>query len=500
MKKFKNFWKYFTLTVLLLLGLVCAGALYLFFVPHSSIFGLTYISYKEDVYSESYDLGENSIYKTLSTIKLTSNRIEVNIKEAASSAITLKVHNRCFGYTVKKHSKLNLSQLVEESGTILSFEVTEPVGAVGAGSSYIELLVPKATNLNLVLINNRAETNFKAENVSINNLNYQTHAGNLKLVSGKIVGELNLSLGRSKFQIENTFETSNNVVNLSLTSGAFNCKNKDFKTINLNSSTSGQIQANKCEEIKGNNSNAGGSINIVEVVSADIAAGDTNITIKILQSGSIRLSKSGKVNIETINGDADIYVNSGSITVNEAKAYLTCYSTSGKISVANAYGTVNVHTSSGDVNVTFNKDAEHFVPNIENVANPRKLIAIVETGNLTTSGVENVDIQVTSKGKIRVYMQDVIGSNRIEGNTGSVYVEIKLDLEKPETWPKYVLTTHSNTGNVSVNLATTLEQGTGGYTDKDRTELINGGSDVNNLNISTSSGSLTVRNDLTARF
>ena len=39
----KNVWKYVTISFLLLLGLGCAGVLYIFFVPGADIFHITYI-------------------------------------------------------------------------------------------------------------------------------------------------------------------------------------------------------------------------------------------------------------------------------------------------------------------------------------------------------------------------------------------------------------------------------------------------------------------------
>lgn len=499
--KIKNFWKYFTITILLLLGLFCAMMLFLFFVPGSSIFGLTYISYHEDVYSNSYDMGETGLYKSISTINLSSNNLDVKISKAASSAISLKVHNVMFGYTVKKHSKVVISQKVENLGTTLTLSVTEPVGAVVAGNSYVELLVPENIETDLILQNNNADTLFDVSTATIKNLSYKTTSGNFVFNSGKVKGEMELSLGRAKFEIKDGVETNENNVYLKLTSGVFSCPKHDFKTINLVSSTSGRITANKCETLKGKNSKAGGSLNFKDVDFVDVTAGDTNVKIENLNSGTIHLNQSGKIEITNILGDADLYSNLGNITIKSARAYLNCSTETGNISVGKAYGTVNVRSQKGSTSVAFADDAESFNPNIEDVSNPRKLIATTLDGNVTARGVENADVKITGKGSVNIYMKDVIGASRVVGGAGRVYVEIKLDVEKPETWPKYDLTTRSATGSVSVNLSTTLEQGTGGYTDRNHpTEHINGGSAVNTLNINTTSGSLKVRNDLTARF
>ena len=69
----KKFWKYFTILILLLIGLFCVGLLYLFFVPSAELFGIKYISLNKDVYTQEYAA------ESVNTVVLNSRSYDVNI-------------------------------------------------------------------------------------------------------------------------------------------------------------------------------------------------------------------------------------------------------------------------------------------------------------------------------------------------------------------------------------------------------------------------------------
>lgn len=507
MKGLKNFWKYFTITILLLFALACAGVLYMFFVG-APLFNVKYISFNKNYVSSEYNMSTSG--QEFNTVELNSGKYEVKILDSANENVYLKMHNGAFGFAKKSNSTFDFDEKVE--GGVLTFDVSEPHGFVATGSSVIKLYLPVGARLNLILSNSRAATTY-ATTAEVENLSYSTTAGNFKFNSGKVNGALNLSLGRATFSVAEAVETNANVVNLKMTSGCFNCPKKDFGTINLISSTSGIVRANSASEMIGNNANAGGSITISSLGNANLTAGDTNIKINTLTSGVIEIGKTGKVNVEKIIGRVNLHTDGGNISVGESHFELTCTSQSGNISVAKAFKVVNAETSSGNISVNFDfaenlgaaegtnyTTTNSYAQNKDN----RRFIAQTKTGNITATGVENVDILITENGHASVYFENVLGNNVIKAEkSGSVYVQVKEFKKEiaPEGWAHFNLETHSSAASlVRVNF-TQMGETEGQHEQNISTDINpNATQDEknNSLTVETDKGSLTVLDSITA--
>lgn len=480
---------------MLLLGLACIAVLYMFFVGNP-LFGIKYVSFNEDQNSNAFVAEQN-----VETVNITNTKFDIKIVETVGNEISLKVHNGVFGFVKTANSHLSLTESLK--GKTLNFAVEEPHGFAISNNSYIQLNVPTNSKLNLVLNTNNCTTTIDLKNSTIANLSYSAAGGTVNFVSGKVEGQMDLDLGRAKFNIADAVQTNNNDVNLRLTSGAFNCQNKEFNSINLISSTSGVIRAKACAIFKGKNINAGGSVTIGTVSQkADVEAGDTNITIGTLQFGIIMLHKSGKISLTSVVGNASLTTNSGNITVAEAQSLIICSTTSGNVDVKSALGTANLHSASGNVNISFAENALHYnSPQTDGLAKPRRLIAETDTGKITARGVENVEINL-NRGSANVYMENVFGNNLIQSSSGAVYLEVKLNtLLAEDLWPSFRFISHT-AGAVSVNFAEVENQGTGGFTDKDLDFEVNHNSTTKNntLKIVSVSGSIRARNDIISNF
>ena len=491
----KNFWKYFTITFLLLLGLACVGVLYMFFVG-GPLFNLKYISNNKDVLSNSYALGDGAYQ--VDTIVLSSHNFPVQIKESQNNEISLKIHNGVFGFVTLDNSDLHFSEdyVLGE----LDFSVTEPHGLATMGSSKITLFLPKQKEFNLVLINNGADTTFNAGSVTINNLSYTTKSGDFKISAGKILGDLQINLGRATFSIDDGVDISKNKVDLWMTSGCLNCFNKDFGTINIMSSTSGIVRALSCTSLLGKNENAGGGVSIGAVGNVNFVGGDTNVKIDELQFGTIDLKKSGKVEIGEIKESSRIDTNSGKIAITEAHSFeLFLNSNSGNINVNESFGNINATTLSGDITVTFSDNANSFGA-AESQA--RRFFATTNSGDISAYGVENTEIKINDNGNLTLYMNDVLkGNNIIDVEKGSIYVQIK-ELTEATGVAHYKLSWETQSGGVSVNLAHTHALATGGDHDKQKEIYVNDNdhTSANAFYIKSKAASIMVRDSITKNF
>ena len=151
----KKFWKYFIITILLLTGLFFVGLLFLFFVPSSSIFGITFISYNDRQISNSYEISK------VNSIVLNSRSYDIEIESTKSSTITARIENHSLGYVLKKNSNLLLKE--DLTNGVLKFTISEPYGAAFKNNSKIKLLIPNAAkdkSLDLSLENKNLHLNF----------------------------------------------------------------------------------------------------------------------------------------------------------------------------------------------------------------------------------------------------------------------------------------------------------------------------------------------------
>ena len=220
----KNFGKYFTLTILLLLGVGCIGVLYLFFVPGSTLFNIKYISYNEKT-ETSFNI------KDIHTLNVNSRSYEVKINSTENEDVVVVVYSNSFGFVTTKNSITNISSSIKDG--ILALNITEPHGFALPNSSYVEIRIPEGTNLNLGLTNKGADTSFISNKININNFAYTTTNGYLTLNNVNINGNLDLDINKATFKIDETVNTSNSNLKLKVSTGKFYANNSTFKNINI---------------------------------------------------------------------------------------------------------------------------------------------------------------------------------------------------------------------------------------------------------------------------
>ena len=109
----KKVGKYFLITTLLLTGLFFVGMLFLFFVPSSSLFGITFISHNDRLISKDYKINN------VNQIILNSRSYDVDITTTTDSYVTARVECHSLGYVLKNNSKVLLKE--EFTNGILTF-------------------------------------------------------------------------------------------------------------------------------------------------------------------------------------------------------------------------------------------------------------------------------------------------------------------------------------------------------------------------------------------
>lgn len=477
----KTFWKYTLITLLLLAGLFVLGLLFLFFVPGSSIFGVTYISYNAEYYSQSYSAD------SLNKLIFNSRSYAVNLVPSTSGKISVKVYTNATGFARTKSSKVAIN--AKSKAGQLTLDVEEPHGMLFNNKSYIELRVPTDMAADLNIVNRNATVNLSNKDMSIGNLFYSTNFGTLKLEAGAITGSLDLEIGGGNVYVGKDFALQENPVRIDVKDGLFDASLSKLGAVTITNNTRGVIKINECTSLNEKVETAGGRLELRTVGSINVQSSDTDIYInELTHGGTISLDSSstatGKVEINSIKGVADIKTNEGSITIHSATEPLYLESGSGDIKADNILSNVTANSTYGNIDVNFSKDA----PAYSTDTLSRMLIATTHNGKITATGVNNVNISIKGKGRVEMTLDDVLGENIIDGKDGNVAIRINKD-------SKYRLTTHSDQGDVSVNLLQLSEFG--GYTTNvDTTTYVNhneGDSVTNSLYITTMSGNLYVR-------
>lgn len=472
----KNVWKYITISFLLLLGLGCAGVLYIFFVPGSSLFHITYINNNIRKESEKFNAAD------IETIKINSRAYEVQIYETEEDTIYLHAHSNSFGFVLDKYNSFELKTELDYS--TLTFTIIEPHGFATPNSSLIKLYVPTTENYNLHLSNFKAKTTIDTPNATFENIKYSTTKGNLNINNATLLGDLNLNLGKSDCKISSNVTTDENNVTLQLTSGSFKAKDVVLGDINITKNERGVITLGTCNDINSNHKSSGGQINAETIKHASITAGDTIISInEVTAAVSIDMKKSGRVQINKLSGISSILTNSGNIILGTTLSPVTLRSESGNITVSNAFMVITLTNLYGESTINFDKTA----PSNRINASSRVLYASIKNGSLTATGVEHIGeiktttdqaptggIKITGNGRVNIFMNNINGKNSVNAGNGSLKVVVNKD-------SSYILSTQSSGGAVRVNLTQTSEYN--GYTDKDLT--------TTNVNCSTSSNTLS---------
>ncbi len=484
----KKFWKYFTIVVLLLIGLCAIGILYLFFIPGASLFGIQYISLNKDYYSESRAI------TGVDKIELNSLDYDVRIVPAVGDKASVKVYANSLGFLLTKNAAVKID-IVTEAST-LKFNVTEPSGAVIRNRSYIELRIPTDSSLSLAVNNKNALVNVSNETLTINKLSYKANWGTFILDKCTINGDMNLNLNRSIFTISSTAVTNSNNISLDIGSGRFDASDKVLNNITINSNVKGVVLAKECATLTEEVESAGGRIDIKKVANIRLKSSDTNVYIDELTiGGTIDMTASGNINIGNTHGITHIHTANGQINIKKAEKPLYLTSTNGDITVESAKYFIQTESTYGNINITFDETAGKYVDTGNDITEPeqetkfRYLKATTENGKITCTGVEHIILNISKNGRADIYMNDVLGSNVVHGSNGSIYIQFS-------DMAKFDLTTASVKGSVNVNF---LGLGGDAYTSNiARTFQINSSDGTNSLVANTASGNLRVRDDQTA--
>ena len=478
----KKVGKYVIISLLLLLGLCCVGVMYLFFMPNSTLFHITYINKHNTIQTNRSDINN------VSTIKINSRAYDLLIVETEDETIHAEVFSNSFGFVLDKNKDVNVA--VNHSGGVLELNVIEPHGFAIKNDSYIKVYIPNSKEFDLSINNISAKTTIKSSNLQINDLTYSTKSGSITLKNGTISGMLDIDLNSGSFNIGPEFVTNNNEVILKLTTGKFNATQSILGNVNIEKNNRGIININQCNTITDDVAVAGGQLNINKCFSAFITTSDTNVTIGEITSGAaIELTGSGKVSITTLSALSTVKTVSGNIKITNAFYNVKLESDTGNILVESATMLVSVTTNYGMAEIHFNQDIPHY--SADSTIKTRVLHARIKDGKLIATGVEHIGdqteetgIAITGNGSINLRMTNVKGTNSITGNSGNVYVVVDKASE-------FVLETQSNTGNVRVNLTQTEEFD--GYTTKEkRSTNVNCETSVNSLYVTTTSGSLSL--------
>ena len=499
----KKVGKYLLILALLLAGLFFIALLFLFFIPDSTLFGITYIGKGSEHYSQSYEA------KSVNTIVINNSAFDVEVVTVKDSdKISLLVENRMFGFTLKKHSTVSIRpKLFKQT---LTFNVEEPHGVAFKNGSYIELRIPanmienanSAYGFNLTLNNNSAQSTIKCNNSAINKLSFKTTSGALNISKGALTGDISLDLSRGSCHISNDAKLTNNNVTLKQTSGTFSTDDKvELGNINHTQNTTGDVDINLCNNYIAPLNAAGGNISIQKVNNElELTSTDTNLYVKEQNSGGIKinLTESGSVIIDKINTAkriADITTKNGAINIKNSHKNLKLITTnSGSITATNIYAEVSATTNRGNINISYAKDAVNFDYTNPN-SSSRKATINTQSGTVNVSGVQNINLTITKNGNATVNMNEVYGNNKISAQNGSVKV-VTPSNRNVETTHKYNLTTQSDeSGTVYVAISGVEEYTTKTSktirvgVDKDSTEEI-----PHNLDVKVTSGSLRVVN------
>lgn len=475
--------KYLIITLLLLLGLCCVGVLYLFFVPGSNLFGITYISY-----SRHYKANGFSISK-VSTVVVNSYNYDVKILPTKEEEIYIDVYNNSFGFVMQQNKDVVL--VPELKYGTLTFDISEPSGFSLNNNSTISLYIPEKSELNLKLTNNGALTTISSNSLNINNFSYSTNHGALKLESCKILGDIDLDLNDATCIINSDVETNENNLTLSIKRGKLEALDSVFNSVNVKSNARGVIKLNICKDIEMLSKTAGGRIEINQVQTGEIKTSDTNVNITEVTIGIIiDLTKSGNVTIANILNEVQegskaitttISTVDGNIKIDKCMASAMLQSTHGNISVNNAYLTIDTKNVYGNIYVNFANDAESYADN----SSARTFISVNKNGKTTCIGTDHASVSIdkTGVGSANITFNEVHGNNNFTSDAGSFIVKV----DKTSIFNLKILTT---SGNVKANL--TQSPVYGGWTDKEIDEFINCNSSSNIIDIKSVSGSITV--------
>lgn len=477
----KKVGKYLSIILLILTGLFFVCLLFLFFVPKSNLFGITFISYNEKTFTKFYDA------ETIDSVVINSRAYNIEVKSSTSSKLYAQIENHSLGYVLVDNSKLTVDEATNNK--ILTLTIAEPYGVAFKNNSSITLYVPKDKEINLSLSNKKATTKIDNTNLKLKNFSYSAQKGTLTVENASISGEINLNLGKTTAKISSKVILNNNNVNLKITTGKLDASNCILGNVKIVSNERGVILLNECHTLSQPNQTSGGRVEANSINNLSFYGSDTNLYIKEITNGADIILTSGDVEINSLTGASNIITESGNINIGSAFSSVTALTKSGEIVLSNAYYKVLATTTSGDIKVNFNSEA-HFASGESKEY--RYLQATSVSGNVTANGVNSAQVEITGSGNATINFESVTSNlgltSDISTKKGNIFVSVKHQ-------DAFILNS-STAGNSRINLMQTEKYN--GWTDKEiSNKSINGATltNGNQINLTSVSGSILMHDD-----
>ena len=486
--------KFIIITLLIILGLFFVGILYLFFVPGSHLFNITYINTNKTLKSEDFNV------QSVSAVEINSNSYAVNVINTTKENFYAVLTANSFGFVKTKNKDAKLNAEYNDLTKTLTFTIVEPKGFCTKGKSNLTVYVPAEKSFDLKINNNKSKVTTSLTSGSVGDLNYSSTSGSFHFAKGSVHGLINLNLNKSSFSIHELVDCNFTDVKIKATSGKFNASKSNFNKVEVLKNSRATININSCNDFEMNAPNAGGKINIGILTNTQTTAGDTRIKFNEIHGEAIiDLKKSGVANIESLLSEdamSILSVAAGKITINNCNSRINAsVLESGSLVINNAQKIINVYSSNGNVEINFAEDAKSYAKDKAS----RVVYANIKNGNFKATGVEHIGkyipendkqhnpyIYVTGSANVSINMTNVIGDNSVYAEKGTIKFVINADESV-----KYILKTSCETGSVRVNLSQT-EQYNGYTTNEETPTYVNCYNSTNLLTISGKSSNIRV--------
>lgn len=470
------------ITILLILGLFCVGLMYLFFIPDSTLFNITFVSRNNIAKSATFN------YKMVETVKLETNRFATKICESPDENVYVEVTDKSLGYTLVKNKDLKIEH--EYINNIVTFTVTEPTGVLFSASSEIRLYIPNEKTINVEIENKKSDTSLKDGNVQLGSFSYTTKSGDIVLEKGRILNKSTFNLDKASCEFKDKFYLKDADVEILLNSGKFNAKNVNLNNVKISKNVNGVILLNNCNTLTQDLETSNGRIEVNKLNLATITAGKTKITInEVTENINATFKNSGSISIGTLQNSersttSSISTLDGNISISNCKFSVLLESTGGNISVLNAYEFCQAKTVSGNISISYAEKALSASNGISRTAYIKTV-----SGNVYITGVDYISLLEITNGYANINYNNICGKNFIKANEGKVDICLNMN-------SKYDFTAKTNSGKIKVNFTQTEKYN--GWTETQFKNIenhisINNNEDHNNLlNVESSSGNIFV--------
>jgi len=415
------------------LFIICIG--YLFLIPKSELFGITYIkdTTKKTYSSIDYDID------LIKTIEIKSDKYNINlISSNKIEDIRFEVYNDFNGFvkTKKSENKINLNY--NPSNDSLVLETKTVSGWVDNGSSKINLIIPevlfdethniklsanKKCNINIEGFKDAkfgsvevslSRGDFYFDNISINNLYIKSNRG--EIVAGKnVAGEietLTLDLGRNKVNFlkagkaEDILKEENSIysdINFKINKLILRAceKNTDLKFYRC-----GKILSDTGCVL------SGGKITVAECDMFSIESKDFSIDAYCVNDNTyinkFNAVGTGAVSVREVKNISDFKTKNGKIYVGKAEKEIVLESKSGTIQLDSARYGVTAISEMGNVNIKFDKELDNSNGQLGIIDSLRTVSGVVKV-----YGVNKINLIATGKADIYLEFDKVVGDSEI---------------------------------------------------------------------------------------